>query len=226
MVKAYTTVRAPSAAFTNMQNSSKKAPKKGRKKLISNIIGNQDPLKKAIDQTNHKLTEYFPVRRSVRKCKKTVLEEQQRDLENKVLCQVEDGLKIKHFVGKGRGVVTTREFHKGEFVVEYIGELIDQTEARKREAEYARDQNAGCYMYYFKHRNHQYCVDATAESDKLGRLVNHSRNGNLIAGVVEVGSVPHLVLTAKESLPSGVEVTYDYGDRSRESIRNHPWLAS
>lgn len=44
---------------------------------------------------NHKLTDYFPVRRSVRKCKKVVLEEKQRDLENKVLSGVEDGLQVR-----------------------------------------------------------------------------------------------------------------------------------
>ncbi|XP_043290143.1 histone-lysine N-methyltransferase PR-Set7 [Venturia canescens] len=176
-------------------------------------------------KTNHKVSEYFPVRRSVRKSKKTVLEEKQRDLENKVVCQVEDGLEVRHFVGKGRGVVTTRTFNKGEFVIEYIGDLVDQVTAKKREAIYAQDQNTGCYMYYFQHRGQQYCVDATAETEKLGRLVNHSRNGNLIARVVDVASVPHLVLTAKEDIPIGVEVTYDYGDRSREAIRNHPWLA-
>ena len=70
-----------------------------------------------------------------------------------------------------------------------------------------------------------FSVDATAETDKLGRLVNHSRTGNLIARIVEVNSIPHLVLTAKEDIPIGVEVSYDYGDRSRESIRHHPWLA-
>ncbi|XP_058804928.1 histone-lysine N-methyltransferase PR-Set7-like [Phymastichus coffea] len=174
---------------------------------------------------NHKLTEYFPVRRSIRKCKKVVLEEQQRDLENKVLCGAEDGLQVRHFPGKGRGVVTTRNFVKGEYVVEYAGELIDLTTAKKREVKYAKDQNAGCYMYYFQHRNQQYCVDATAESSKFGRLVNHSRNGNLTTRIVTVKSVPHLVLIAKDDIPVGVEVTYDYGDRSRESIRNHPWLA-
>lgn len=54
--------------------------------------------------------------------------------------------------------------------------------------------------------------------------MNHSRNGNLIARVVEVESIPHLVLTAKEDIPAGVELNYDYGDRSREAIQNHPWL--
>lgn len=212
-------------ALNLKQQSFKKSASHCRK-----LNSNQSAISRSIDSlnaksTNHKLTDYFPVRRSVRKSKKAVLEEKQRDMENKVLCQVEEGLEIKHFAGKGRGIVTTREFMKGEFVVEYIGELIDQVTAKKREKIYAQDQNTGCYMYYFQHRNHQYCVDATAETDKLGRLVNHSRNGNLIARVVEVESTPHLVLTAKENIPIGVEITYDYGDRSREAIRHHPWLA-
>jgi len=65
-------------------------------------------------------------------------------------------MQIGYFTGKGRGVITTREFAKGEFVVEYIGELISQAEAKEREKIYAQDQNAGCYMYYFQYRNHQY----------------------------------------------------------------------
>ena len=36
---------------------------------------------------------------------------------------------------------------------------------------------------------------------------------------------PHLVLLAKEDIKAGEELTYDYGDRTRESLQNHPWLA-
>jgi len=43
---------------------------------------------------NHKLTEYFPVRRSVRRTKRCVLEEKQRSIESNVLNAVEDGLKV------------------------------------------------------------------------------------------------------------------------------------
>ncbi|XP_049793297.1 histone-lysine N-methyltransferase PR-Set7 [Schistocerca nitens] len=175
---------------------------------------------------NHKLTEYFPVRRSERKTKKIVLEEWQKTIEEAILSEKEEGLEVHNFEGKGRGIVTTRDFHKGEFVVEYAGELISMTEAKVREALYAQDQNTGCYMYYFKHKNTQYCVDATAETGRLGRLVNHSRNGNLVTKTVTVENKPRLVLVAKEDIPAGEEVMYDYGDRSKESIRHHPWLTS
>ena len=43
--------------------------------------------------------------------------------------------------------------------------------------------------------------------------------------IVEVDKIPHLVLIAKDDIPAGCEVTYDYGDRNRESLLNHPWLA-
>lgn len=175
--------------------------------------------------TNKKVTDYFQVRRSVRKTKKEVQWERDRDLERAIREQRESGLKIVNFEGKGRGIVTTRKFARGEFVVEYIGDLIDMAEAKLREQEYAEDDNTGCYMYYFKHQNVQHCIDATAESGKLGRLVNHSRNGNLMTKTVLVNRVPHLVLLAKEDIPEGVEVTYDYGDRSKESLQHHPWLA-
>ena len=59
------------------------------------------------------------------------------------------------YPGKGRGVVATKDFAKGEFVVEYSGDLLDMKEAEQRELKYARDKTAGCYMYYFEHQNRQ-----------------------------------------------------------------------
>lgn len=65
-------------------------------------------------------------------------------------------LQIKYFDNKGRGIIANRSFAKGEFVLEYIGELISMTEANKRELKYAKDDSTGCYMYYFKHNGQQY----------------------------------------------------------------------
>lgn len=191
-------------------------------------IGKQKSRKKAPlnDTKINKLTDYFPVRRSVRKTKKTVLEEKQKSLEEAVLSKREDGLAVHMFVGKGRGIISTKEFKRGDFVVEYAGELISMEEARMRESTYSQDQNTGCYMYYFSHKNVQYCVDATSESPRLGRLVNHSRNGNLMTKTITVNGEPRLVLIAKEDISPGDELTYDYGDRSKESLRYHPWLAT
>lgn len=175
---------------------------------------------------NHKLTEYFPIRRSVRKTKSTVLEEKQRLIEKALRNNIEDGLKITTFKDKGRGIVADRPFEKGDFVVEYSGELIDISEAKRREEKYAMDPDTGCYMYYFKHNNQQYCIDATPESDRLGRLINHSRNGNLVTKTLFLDGIPRLILIAKENIAIGEELLYDYGDRSKEALKNYPWLAN
>ena len=49
-----------------------------------------------------------------------------------------------------------RDFVKGEFVVEYAGDLIDIGTAKDLEAKYSMDTSKGCYMYYFKHKEKQY----------------------------------------------------------------------
>jgi len=195
---------------------------KAKRKLNVNQSLNQDAA-----PTNHKLTEYFTVRRSVRKPKTAILEEKQRNLEEAVLSGKEDGLRVHNFPGKGRGIIATRMFRRGEFVVEYSGDLIDLSQARNREKMYAADQNTGCYMYYFQHKNQSYCVDATAESPRLGRLVNHSRTqGNLIPKVIEIKDRPYLLLVARVDISPGEELLYDYGDRSKISLKHHPWLAT
>ena len=49
-----------------------------------------------------------------------------------------------------------RNFAKGDFIVEYAGELIDIGTAKNREQEYSMDASKGCYMYYFKFKEKQY----------------------------------------------------------------------
>jgi histone-lysine N-methyltransferase SETD8 len=70
-----------------------------------------------------------------------------------------------------------------------------------------------------------YSIDATTESSRLGRLVNHSRFGNLGPKVIEILGLPRIVLIAKSDIKEGEELTYDYGDRSKKSLIYHPWLA-
>lgn len=103
-----------------------------------------------------RLTDYFPVRRSIRKTKKAVEQEYLRRIEIAIEKQSEDGLVVKVFKEKGRGICAGRPFARGEFVVEYIGDLIEQNEAYRREEIYAKNSSVGCYMYYFKHKEQQW----------------------------------------------------------------------
>jgi len=63
---------------------------------------------------------------------------------------------ITIFPNKGRGIIAGKDFTRGEYVVEYSGELIYVQEARKREAIYSQDTTTGCYMYYFKYGSTHY----------------------------------------------------------------------
>ena len=71
-----------------------------------------------------------------------------------------------------------------------------------------------------------FSIDATAESGRVGRLVNHSRlHPNLQTKVVTLKDKPRLILVARRDVEEGEELLYDYGDRSKESLKAHPWLA-
>ena len=89
-----------------------------------------------------------------------------------------------------------------------------------------------CIYLMFHYFSHFYLffssIDATAETGRLGRLLNHSRlNPNCITKVIQIEKQeqPRLVLIAKCDIEAGTELLYDYGDRSKESLAAHPWLA-
>jgi len=178
--------------------------------------------------SSHKVTEYFPIRRSERKPKAEILKAEMESIVS-YLNMTDDanhGIEIAAIDNKGRGIKAVKSFSKGDFVVEYSGELMDIGAAKDLETKYSLDASKGCYMYYFKHKGKQYCIDATSESGRYGRLVNHSRiTPNCVTKVVMVSEVPRLILVAKNSIVPGEELLYDYGDRSKESLKAHPWLA-
>ncbi|VDD82518.1 unnamed protein product [Mesocestoides corti] len=167
----------------------------------------------------------FGVRRTARQFAKDTKKQQEADVISAIRNSEESGMKVVVTEEKGRGVITTRTFFPGDFVVEYIGELISDSEARIREAEYKKDPKVGSFMFFFSHGGQRYCVDATEETDKLGRLINHSRlHPNCVVKVIPVDGVPRLALFAKTEISPGEELLYDYGDRDRASLLAHPWL--
>ena len=66
-----------------------------------------------------------------------------------------EGLEVIFIQGKGRAVITTRRFNKGEPLCEYSGELLTAEEGVRREAEYNK-VNAGSYIYYFNFKSKKY----------------------------------------------------------------------
>ncbi|ERE76030.1 N-lysine methyltransferase SETD8-like protein [Cricetulus griseus] len=231
--------RPPSLApFPNQKSEAAEPPKTppqscdptntvvAKQALKKPLKGKQAPRKKSQGKTqqNRKLTDFYPVRRSSRKSKAELQSEERKKIDELIESGKEEGMKIDLIDGKGRGVIATKQFSRGDFVVEYHGDLIEITDAKKREALYAQDPSTGCYMYYFQYLSKTYCVDATRETNRLGRLINHSKCGNCQTKLHDIDGVPHLILIASRDIAAGEELLYDYGDRSKASIEAYPWL--
>jgi len=171
------------------------------------------------------LTDFYQVRRSDRRPKSEKDKEEKDRIVRRIKDGSTDGLRVDDIPMKGRGVVADKNFRRGEFVIEYDGDLIDCDKAKQRETEYRSNPSVGCYMYYFTFQNRKYCVDATSESGKLGRLINHStKTPNLTTRLFPIGDRPHLIFIAARDIDAGEELMYDYGDRSKEATEAHPWL--
>ncbi|KAK2818595.1 hypothetical protein Q5P01_024156 [Channa striata] len=226
---------------TNTNNSSALHSRRQRRDARPKVIGKETANTKNVrtsslllcdimlptagkNSQNRKVTDYYPIRRSSRKSKTELKYEEKKLIDELITKGIEEGMKVQHIEGKGRAVFAARCFQKGEYVVEYHGDLLQITDAKKREAEYAQNPATGCYMYYFQYLCKTYCVDATKETGRLGRLINHSKNGNCQTKLHDINGVPHLILVASRDIDEGEELLYDYGDRSKASIAAHPWL--
>ena len=99
-------------------------------------------------------------------------------------------------------------------------------EAKEREEAYvAKGDVHSSYMYYFRSGERKYCIDATEDNGRLGRLINHSKaNANLTTRKLVIDKVPRLFFIAKCDIPARAELLYPYGDNRPEILKQHQWL--
>lgn len=112
---------------------------------------------------------------------------------------------------KGRGVLTLTPRPRGSFVVEYQGELLPREVGRKRFSD--RPAELGSFLYEISYRGTTLYIDATQDVH-VGRLINHSRRGNLKPKVFRSSGGPVLLFPASTDIPALTEILYDYGDRN------------
>ena len=135
-------------------------------------------------------------------------------------------LKVQEIACKGRGVVATETIPKETFVVEYAGELISGKEARKIELQITDSkENVGNFMFFFKFKEKSLCIDASKESQRLGRLINHSKSKSNIRPIALLHQdVPRIVFVSTQIILQGEELLYDYGDQRKQSTYDFPFL--
>ena len=126
--------------------------------------------------------------------------------------------------GKGLGVLAAKTYFKGDVLCEYKGERITLKESRMRLSNLTDKQ--GFYILDIERGRKSFSLDATKNDGRKGRLVNHSCEPNCKAEVRTVGNEQRVVLVAKQTIYVESEITFDYGDRSKESLEANPWLAN
>uniref|UniRef100_A0A8C1Q352 Nuclear receptor binding SET domain protein 2 n=1 Tax=Cyprinus carpio TaxID=7962 RepID=A0A8C1Q352_CYPCA len=114
--------------------------------------------------------------------------------------------KIIRTTGKGWGLVSLRDIKKGEFVNEYVGELIDEEECRAR-IKYAQENNIT--HFYMLTIDKDRIIDAGPKGN-YSRFMNHSCQPNCETQKWTVNGDTRVGLFAVCDIPSGTELTFNY----------------
>ncbi|KAL3837853.1 hypothetical protein ACJIZ3_022444 [Penstemon smallii] len=115
-------------------------------------------------------------------------------------CQLE----IFKTKSRGWGLRSRNSISPGDFICEYIGELLQEKEA---------EQRIGQDEYLFDISDDRFAIDA-ATYGNIGRFINHSCSPNLYAQEVlydhDDKRMPHIMFFATKKIPPLCELTYDY----------------
>lgn len=118
-------------------------------------------------------------------------------------------LNIKKSSIHGFGLFAKELIKTGEPIIEYVGELIRNSVADKRENIYKSDGNrdGSCYMFRLDESN---VIDAT-NTGNHARFMNHCCDPNSICKVVSVDpNNKHIIIFSKKTINKDEEITYDY----------------
>nr|SZF06518.1 histone-lysine N-methyltransferase NSD2 isoform X1 [Psoroptes ovis] len=103
----------------------------------------------------------------------------------------------------GWGLKTLQDIKKDRFVIEYVGEIIDEKECRRR-LETQTNKNV-----YFLTLDRYNIIDAGPKGN-LARFMNHSCDPNCITQKWMVNGVYRCGIFAIKDIPAGSELTFDY----------------
>ncbi|XP_028142318.2 histone-lysine N-methyltransferase Su(var)3-9 isoform X1 [Diabrotica virgifera virgifera] len=115
--------------------------------------------------------------------------------------------------GCGWGVRAMRKIHCGEFVCEYVGELITFEEAEIRGKTYDEEGRTYLFDLDYHTKDNPYTVDA-AKMGNVSHFINHSCDPNLGVYAVWINNpdpnLPRLALFALREIERDEEISFDY----------------
>ncbi|PIK36275.1 putative histone-lysine N-methyltransferase NSD2 isoform X2 [Apostichopus japonicus] len=115
--------------------------------------------------------------------------------------------------GRGWGLYSSADIKKGDFVNEYVGELVDEEECRRR-IEEAHVNNIT--DFYFLTIDKDRIIDAGPKGN-MSRFMNHSCQPNCETQKWTVNGDTRVGLFALEDIPAGSELNFNY---NLESLGN------
>jgi SET domain-containing protein len=116
---------------------------------------------------------------------------------------------------KGHGLFCTSPLHRGQFVIEYVGEVVCGSEKERRIALYANSPH-----FYLMALRGDDSIDATRRGN-MSRFINHSCAPNCETQKWEVAGKPCVGLFALTDIPAGTELTFDYKSARQTDRQTH-----
>jgi len=107
---------------------------------------------------------------------------------------------------KGFGIRANTDIARHTFIIEYIGEVIEEATFRNRIHEYDEE---GIEHFYFMMIQQAEYIDATKKGG-LGRFLNHSCSPNCYVDKWVVGTKLRMGIFAERNIQAGEELTFDY----------------
>ncbi|MEN2496566.1 MAG: Histone-lysine N-methyltransferase, H3 lysine-36 and H4 lysine-20 specific, variant 2 [Marteilia pararefringens] len=107
---------------------------------------------------------------------------------------------------RGFGLKTLEFIKEGDFVNEYLGDLIDHKELKKRQ-KFDHDNNI--HNFYYLTLDSSRTIDARLKSN-LSRFINHSCSPNLVATKWMVNGDLRIGFFALHDIESNTELSFDY----------------
>ncbi|KAL0150373.1 hypothetical protein M9458_054190 [Cirrhinus mrigala] len=140
-----------------------------------------------------------------------------------VIHQKWKGLAVKHFEGKGKGVIATMIFKKNQVVCDYHGEVVSKQEGEQRLETLTGEPS---YLFFFKGKGGEpLCIDAQKfpcechpDKETFGRRLNHSRRKNNVRPQRVSLNCPDgprecVLFIALRHIAINEELLWDYGIR-------------
>lgn len=117
--------------------------------------------------------------------------------------------------GRGWGLLTSQALAAGDFVMEYVGELIDDKECERRLKELHTDN---IQNFYFLTLAKDRIIDA-GPMGNMSRFINHSCQPNCVTQKWTVNGDTRVGIFAIRDIPEGTELTFNYNLECRGNER-------